>query len=185
MEWIQKFVTFKENLEEELISIVNSLWEIYAASEDFSSPLPSKISESLAILGINCVENELKKITSQIISDLLYMALHTMKFDRYGGNTSRIASKIGLIGVFSMEKKDDVIVKECLETLIEFDKEYVKSYPEPTHQQHLKSLEGDINTLKRWRGIVPADYERLFSKISDESLQKFKSLYNEGRLSEV
>ena len=181
----EKFVTFKENLEDELINLVNSLWIIYTACEAFSSSSPSKISESLAILGINCVEIELKKVTSEIISVLLYMALHTMKFDRYGGNSSRIASKIGLIGVFSMEKKDDVIVEECLETLIKFDKEYIKSYPEPKHQQHLKSLEGDINTLKRWRGIVSADYKQQLSKISDESVQKFKNLYNERRLSEV
>jgi len=56
----ETFITFKENLEEELINLSDSLEEIYMSCKDFSSPLPSKISESLAILGIRCIENELE-----------------------------------------------------------------------------------------------------------------------------
>ena len=175
----EKLVTFKESLEEELINIVNSLWKIYTACEDFPSPLPSKISESLAILGLNCVEYKREKITSKTISNLLDMALHTMKFDKYDAH--RIISKIGLIGVFGMEKKDDVVVEECLETLIKFDKEYLKSYPESKPQQHLKSLEVGYKCFKERGDIVVSDYDQLFSKISDESLQKFRSLYNARR----
>lgn len=180
----ENFVTFKENLEEELINLVNSSRIIYTACEAFSSPLPSKISESLAILGINCVEKKFEKITFKIISNILYMALHNMKFDKYGYKAPRIASKIGLIGVFGMENKDDVIVDKCLKTLIKFDKENIKSYSETKHQLHLKSLEEGYKHLKERRGIL-SDYDKSFSKISDESLQKFKNLYNEMRSSEV
>lgn len=180
----EKFVTFEENLNEKLIDLVNSLEEIYTECGDFSSPLPPKISESLAILGINSVENKLERITSKIISNLYYMALHTLRFDKYGYDASRIASKIDLIGVFGMEKKDDAVVGECLDKLIKFDKEYVKSYPGSEHQQHLKSLEGGYKHFKEVKGIE-SDYEQLFSKISGESLPKFKNLYNERISSEV
>ena len=181
----EKFVTFKENLEKELINLVDSLGKLYVACEAFSSPALSIISESLAILGINCVVYKREKITSKIISNLLDMALHTMKFDKYDAH--RITSKIGLIGVFGMEKKDDVVVEECLETLIKFDREYLKSYPESKPQQHLKSLEVGYKRYKERGCIVVShydqivSYDQLFSIISAESLHKFKSLYNTRR----
>ncbi|MCD4713095.1 MAG: DUF2254 domain-containing protein [Clostridiales bacterium] len=178
----EKFVTFKENLEEELINLVNSVRVIYTACEAFSSSSNSKISESLAILGIHCVENKLEKITSNIISDLLNIAIHTMKFDKSEAHI--IASKIGLIGVFGTERNNDVIVEKCLATLIKFDKEYVKSCPEHKHQLHLKRLEREYKHFKEMRGNR-SDYDGIFSIISDENLQKFKSLYNEMKSNEV
>jgi len=109
------------------------------------------------------------------------LAIHAIKLDKYGYDAPRIAMKIIMIGVFGVEKKNNTVTEECLETLIKFDEEYTKLSPRPIPQLHIRELKEQYETFKNPHYMVSDFYKRYFSIVSNKSLQKFEDLYNKKR----
>lgn len=172
----EEFITFEDNLDDEIVKLVGSISGFYFTWE--ISHKPSQfISESLAFLGLQSIEKNNESISNEIINNLYDMAVYTMRFVNNKEYAHDIASKIGLLGAFAIEKKNVIILDKCLEKLIDFENEYSGLYPKFDSSIHIKQLINDKPDLKGYPSqLVEND---LYSKIPEEYLHKFVDMYTQ------
>ena len=188
----EKFVTISEGYRKEILGIVDALSKSYMMSETrlrdqgIGAPISSDISDIITSIAIYAIDNQQKEVAFHCEEVLYRMSISSIEQDTYGYDVARCAGRIGVIGTYSLHRKENELSDKALELLVSFDKIYLSKSPDPHDRLHIgeiKSIHQEFTTDYAFSEEEKA-YGNLFRVISQKTLDDFIALYESKRESE-
>jgi hypothetical protein len=94
---------------------------LFDNNDSLDDSLFDDILDVLTTLALKCMILNRENLTIEIVSNLMEASFRVAKIDEFGYEPPRIAKRIMMIGVLSIEMDRDLVTKKVLRALEEYD----------------------------------------------------------------
>lgn len=178
----EKFISLKTGFKEELFQVIKIMKITYlniagySFDKEWFLSIPSEIGDAVTSIAVFAVESE-KDITDEGLEALNQMCLLMIKRDKLGYDVSRLAARIGVIGVIALDKNETQITEKAATMLTNFEASYLANSPQP---QKGKTI-GEMKKLHK-KTMLPEGTEKylaVFSKVEESRIEDFLKLLSQ------
>jgi hypothetical protein len=114
-------LNFDDNIKDIIYSISSFFEGFFRTDEDLDHYLCEEILDVMVMIGLQCIKHNKTDLANLVLGQLLDMCIHAAKFDKFGYPTARIAKRIMMMGLFSIELNAERITIKVLESLDKYD----------------------------------------------------------------
>ncbi len=169
-------LNFNSQIQRLIESISNFFLGLYTKDEDLDDSIFYEILDVLTSISIQCVYSDKLELANNVVDKLLELSLNVAKFDKYGFHTVRIANKIMIIGVLSIEKNLELVTKNVLKSLESYDSK-IRVIVEEFHQRDsTDEFRKEVNRIDEIFDSRLSPIALLKGKISNDTWDKSKIL---------
>lgn len=176
----ERFLTFDNHFEEELLGIADSLKMMYSMAKstiDKRYTVPIDIPDTLTILGFESLQGRQFRLASAILNYLFAMCeSDANREERH--DSINLANRIQMLAIYAFQEEQKEITKLALQKLRNFDSQadaFAEERPPrlsiSEHAQELKEFKSESSRIGYFR---PSSKEWFYSHISEDSLMKYK-----------
>jgi len=183
----EKFKTYDNHFEDELLDISNSLKAMYLRAKSTLKKghmVPIDIPDKLAILGLEALQSNQPILSAEVITNLFEMSEIDAKISRQRDSID-LSDRLQMIAIFALKKGHKQSAESAIQKLKDFDSRISITQKFPSRL----SIDEQMQRFIKWKndlGRIPAllqDAEEWFyNHVSEDTFMKFKEFWGSDTL---